>query len=199
MFTIGLTGGIGSGKSAVAQEFENLGVPVFDTDSLARQVVAPGQPAFNEIVKSFGMQVQTKDGTLDRQLLRQIVFNDVTARDQLEAIVHPRIRQALQQQINSCDAAYCVAVIPLLVEKNWQALVDRIVVVDVPEHIQLERASQRDHLSTDTIRQIMANQASRQSRLSHADDVIDNTGSLDALKDQVTRLHHQYLAFSNKH
>lgn len=196
MYTIGLTGGIGSGKSTVAKLFSDLGVPVFDTDAIARQIVEPGQAALEEIKTTFDDTILTENGVLDRKKLRHLVFNDTAARNKLESILHPRIREALLTQINHCTASYCIAVIPLLIEKNWQSIVDRVLVVDIPEQLQLERASGRDRFSEASIREIMNQQVDRPTRLAMADDVIDNSGNPQRLPDQVNRLHKKYLQLS---
>ena len=196
MFTIGLTGGIGSGKSTVANMFRDLGVPVYDTDAIARQLVDPGQPALNEIIDSFGNQILLADGSLDRQKLKQLVFNDEQARLKLESILHPRIKEELLQKINSGKTAYCVAVIPLMLEKNWQSLVDRIVVVDVSEETQVQRASHRDQIPEAMVRKIMESQIDRKSRLAKADDIIDNNGESQSVQARVNTLHKKYLAMA---
>ena len=196
MFTIGLTGGIGSGKSTVANLFSDLGVPVYDTDAIAREIVEPGQPALKEIIDSFGEKVIHADGTLDRQKLKQLVFDDDQARLQLESILHPRIKEELLRKIATGKTAYCVAVIPLLMEKKWQALVDRILVVDVSEQTQIVRATQRDQLPESMVRKILASQVDRQTRLALADDIINNNDEPEALKAQVNKLHEKYLAMA---
>ena len=193
MFTIGLTGGIGSGKTTIAGMFSDLGVPVYDTDSIARRLVEPGQPALDEIIESFGKQVLQPDGTLDRAKLKKLVFDDEQARMKLEAILHPRIKEELLLKINSGKTAYCIAVIPLLLEKNWQTLVDRILVVDVSEQTQLTRAGQRDQLPESMVRKIMDSQLDRQRRLTLADDIIDNNGGPETVKVKVNALHKKYL------
>ena len=200
MLTIGLTGGIGSGKSSVAKLFKDLQVPVFDTDVIARELVEPGQPALNEIRKIFGDDILLSDGTLDRQKLKERIFDDNTSRKKLESILHPRIREKLLLLINRCTTPYCVAVIPLLVEHNWQKIVDRVLVVDVDEHVQYQRVLQRDNLSEEIIQKIINSQVSRKKRLSAADDIIHNDGNLDDLKRKVEALHLKYveLASHNK-
>lgn len=198
MFTIGLTGGIGSGKSSVADKFKKLGVPVFDTDVIARELVQPGQPALKEIAHAFGTTVIQANGELNRPKLKTLIFNSDDARRQLETILHPRIREKLFILIEQCDAPYCIAVIPLLVEHNWQKIVDRVLVVDASENLQLQRAQERDQLPTETIKQIMAAQAARRDRLAVADDVIHNNGNLGQLGAQVQKLHHQYLELARQ-
>lgn len=193
MLTIGLTGGIGSGKSTVADLFKALAIPVYDTDAIARQLVEPGEPALEEIVKLFGDSILDKAGNLDRQKLKQQIFNNENDRQKLESILHPRILKLLQTKINNCDAPYCIAVIPLLVEHHWQQFVDRVLVVDVSEDTQLNRTHQRDKIPESLIKTIISSQVSRNTRLAAADDVIDNNLGIENLKPQVKRLHDKYL------
>lgn len=192
MLRVGLTGGIGSGKSTAADMFARRGVPVVDTDVIAREVVAPGEPALEEIVRAFGREVLDRDGRLDRPGLRRRVFDDPEARRRLEAILHPRIRAAVQARLAAIDAPYCLVVVPLLVETNFD-LVDRVLVVDVDEARQLERASARDRAAPDAVRRIIGSQSGRAARLARADDVITNNGTLEDLERQVERLHARYL------
>ena len=193
MLTIGLTGGIGSGKSTVADLFRELGVPVYDTDVMARQLVEPGEPALKEIVNIFGDSMLDNAGNLDRQKLKQQVFENNNDRKKLESILHPRIRELLLTKINSCDAPYCIAVIPLLVEHHWQQVVDRVLVIDVSEETQIKRTQQRDDVTESLVKAIMRSQVNRDTRLAAADDVVDNTQGLDHLKHQVKQLHSKYL------
>lgn len=199
MLTIGLTGGIGSGKSSVANLFRELHVTVFDTDDIARQLVEPGRPALKEITDLFGAELLLPDGTLDRAKLRELIFEDVNSRKTLESILHPRIRASLLLSIKQCSDAYCIAVIPLLVENNWQQVVDRVLVVDTEEKLQLQRAAQRDRMPRSVIQNIMHAQASRKQRLSVADDVIVNNGDLHDLREKVQSLHRKYIALSGSH
>ena len=196
MLRIGLTGGIGSGKSAVAERFAQRGVPVIDTDVVAREVVAPGQPALDEIVRAFGTDLLDAQGGLDRRRLRERVFADDAARRRLERILHPRIREAVQQRLAALTAPYCILVVPLLVETGFGP-VDRVLVVDVDEARQLERTSRRDQATPQSVRRIMGAQASRQERLARADDVISNNGGLEDLERQVEELHQRYLALAS--
>lgn len=198
MLRIGLTGGIGSGKSTVAELFARRGVPVIDTDVIARELVAPGQPALAEIVREFSNEVLDARGRLDRAQLRERVFNHPAARDRLEAILHPRIRVAVQARLAALDAPYCLIVVPLLIETNFDEFVDRTLVVDVDEQRQRERVSRRDGVSVDAVGRIMAVQATRQKRLARADDVISNDGTIDDLEHAVARLHAQYLALARQ-
>jgi len=197
MLRIGLTGGIGSGKSSVAALFADLGVPIIDMDVLAREVVMPGQPALQEIKKIFGVQICNDDGELNRRELRDIIFADPDKRKQLEDIVHPRIRERAKNLIDEMDTPYCIIVIPLLFETGRQDTIDRILVVDTSIENQLQRTMQRDNISEDYVQNIIATQVDRQTRLDQADDVINNTGDIIRLKDQVNRLHQRYLELSH--
>lgn len=195
-FRIGLTGGIASGKSAVAGAFERLGVPTIDTDRLAREVVEPGQPAFDAVVAAFGPEVVGADGRLDRRALRARVFADAAVRHRLEAILHPAIRAATAAAVATVSAPYVVIAIPLLVETGQRAAFDRVLVVDCPPDVQLARLRERDAESAAGAAAILAAQASRESRLAAADDVIDNSGSLAALEAAVRSLHGRYLTLA---
>lgn len=197
MVKIGLTGGIGSGKSTVASFFRQLGAPVYDTDEIARDLVAPGQPALKEITDCFGPELLDAQGRLDRKKLRDIVFHNDDAKNKLENILHPRIRESLLHKMDQADYPYCIAVIPLLIEKNWQSLLDQIVVVDCDEETQKLRATSRDKMSTEQAEAIMRSQIDRQTRLLHASDIIHNDGNLDSLQKQVETLHKKYLAQKN--
>lgn len=190
---IGLTGGIASGKSTVADMFADLGVPVIDTDRIAREVVGPGQPALAEICEAFGVGVIAADGTLDRPAMREIVFGDDDARRRLEAIVHPRIRQQTLQQADAAGGAYQVIVVPLLIGSSLRTFVDRVLVVDCDENTQVARLLARDGESEERARRILAAQSTRDERLAIADDVISNEGNLDETRDQVEALHRSYL------
>jgi len=190
---IGLTGGIASGKSTVADMFADLGVPVIDTDLIARDVVAPGQPALQEIRKAFGAGVIAEDGSLDRPAMRTLVFGDDAARRRLEAILHPRIGAATREQADTAGGPYQIIVVPLLLESSLRAFVDRVLVVDCEEETQIARLLSRDAESESQARRILAAQASRAERLAIADDVIANEGDLDDTREQVRRLHRRYL------
>jgi dephospho-CoA kinase len=190
---IGITGGIGSGKTTVANFFAALGVPVIDADELARKVVMPGQAAYDAIVQRFGTSILSKSGELDRRRLRERVFSDPESRGQLEEIVHPRVYAEIEKQLNSLTSIYAVVVVPLLIESGGRSLVDRVLVVDASEDAQIERASQRDETTPDTIKQILAAQLDRQSRLAAADDVIENDGSAQSLELAVNAIHLRYL------
>jgi dephospho-CoA kinase len=191
---IGLTGGIASGKSTVADMFAELGAVIIDTDVIAREVVRPGQPALSEIRDAFGDEFIREDGTLDRAALRQLIFSDDTYRSQLEAIVHPRIRQETVRQATEADGPYQLIVVPLLTESPLKQFVDRIVVVDCNEDTQIRRLLNRDAESEAQARSIFAAQAKREERLAIADDVIRNDDDLESTAAQVAALHDGYLA-----
>jgi dephospho-CoA kinase len=190
---IGITGGIGSGKTTVANFFAALGVPVIDADELARKVVMPGQAAYDAIVQRFGTSILSKSGELDRRRLRERVFSDPESRGQLEEIVHPRVYAEIEKQLNSLTSIYAVVVVPLLIESGGRSLVDRVLVVDASEDARIERASQRDGTTPDTVKQIVAAQLDRKSRLAAADDIIENDGSEQSLELAVSAIHRRYL------
>jgi dephospho-CoA kinase len=190
---IALTGGIASGKSAAASFFSDLGVPVFDTDQIAREVVEPGTPALARLVAQFGQDILDAEGRMDRARMRQRVFEDPAQRKQLEAITHPAIRAELVRRSRQADGPYQIHVIPLLVEGGRASDYERVVVVDCPEQDQLRRLMARDDASEEQARRILAAQASRAQRLAIADDVIENTGTLDDLRQRVQSLHHSYV------
>ena len=193
MFTVALTGGIGSGKSAVEAEFKRLGVSTIDTDNIAREIVSPGEPALHEIVEKFGSNIVGEDGHLKRHQLRKIIFSDSIKRQQLESILHPRIKTCTKMSINKAEGSYCVVSIPLLFETKQEATYDRILVVDVPVETQINRTANRDGSPRETIAGILAAQVDRTVRLRLADDVIDNSGNIMTLRNQVNRLHEKYL------
>jgi len=195
-FRIGLTGGIASGKSTVADMFAALEIPVIDTDLIAREVVAPGEPALDDIRHEFGDEVFEDTGGLDRGAMRRIVFADDDARERLQTILHPRIQAAAYAQAASAGGRYQIIVVPLLTESPIRDFVDRILVVDCDEKTQIRRLVARDAESEGQARRILAAQASRDERLKIADDVIRNDGDLAATLEQVQALHHQYLALT---
>lgn len=194
MIVVGLTGGIGSGKSTLAELFAERGVPVIDTDIIARELVAPGQPCLTEITEVFGGHLLGPDGALDREGMRREVFSEPDRRRRLEAILHPRIRTELQRRIAALPDGlpYCVVVIPLLVEAGWQDLVDRVLVVDVPPEQQVARTARRDGVTERQVEAILAAQADREERLAAADDVVHNSGDTEALRRQMTDLDRRY-------
>lgn len=193
---IGLTGGIASGKSLVAECFAELGVPVIDTDQIARDVTEPGQPALAEIRARFGAGIIGPDGRLNRRGMRTLVFADASRRSELEAILHPLIRQETLVRASRAGGPYQVLVVPLLVETGFDALTNRVLVVDCPEELQRTRLLARDAEDPDQVERILAAQVSRERRLAAADDVVDNSGSSDATRAQVAALHGQYLALA---
>ncbi len=195
---IGLTGGIASGKSTVGNLFIELGVPLLDGDHVARDVVAPPSPALTAIAAHFGAEYLLADGTLDRRRLRQRVFAEPTARRQLEAITHPLIRRRILEWRDAQIAPYCILSVAILVESGMNQLVDRILVVDVPQAAQLERLVTRDGIAEPLALQMMAAQASQAERLARADDVVDNTRPQQSLAPQVARLHQLYLQLAAK-
>lgn len=197
-FRIGLTGGIASGKSLVAAEFAALGVPVIDTDVVARQVVEPGEPALARIVERFGAQMLTEDGQLDRRQLRNHVFADAAERAALEGILHPVIRERSLAAAREADGAYQLLVVPLLIETEFRRLVNRVLVVDCPESTQLERLVARDGEDPEQATRMIDAQVPREKRLAAADDVIDNGGSRSATRRQVARLHALYLELAGR-
>ena len=199
-FVVGLTGGIGSGKSAATDTFAALGVPVIDADIVARQVVEPGTAALQKITEHFGEGVLNVDGALDRAALREKVFADPAQKAWLNALLHPTIRQQMLREINAVAYPYCILSVPLLLENNLTTMTDRVLVIDIPESLQISRACARDKQSNEaTIKRIMEAQASRETRLSAADDIIDNSGSLASLKEQVETLHARYLTIAQDH
>ena len=196
-FVIGLTGGIGSGKSSVANLLGERGATVIDTDAIAHRLTAPGQAGAAEIGRQFGAEFLRDDGALDRDRMRSLVFADAEARKKLENILHPMIRAEVLSAIAASTGPYAVLVVPLLVETGaYRELIRRTLVVDCPEELQIERVRQRNNLAENTIRAIMASQASRAARLAVANDVIVNNTGLDALGQRVAELHARYLALA---
>jgi len=194
---VGLTGGIGSGKSAAANAFAALGAPVVDTDVIAHELTAPDGAAIAPLRAAFGADALTPAGALDRVAMRRRVFADPAARAQLEAILHPLIRAESARRLASAEFAYAILVVPLLIESGaYRARVDRVAVVDCPEEIQIARTMARSALTREEVLAIMAAQASRAARLATADDVIENVGALDALQARVAQLHTAYLQLS---
>ncbi len=192
-FIVGLTGGIGSGKTTVANLFAALGIALVDADIVAREVVAPGQPALAAIASHFGQQVLTADGQLDRAALRSLVFSDASAKAWLNQLLHPQIRQQLLQQLQQAQSPYVLLVAPLLIENGLTAVVDQVLVVDVDPDLQLQRTVQRDHVSPDQVAAIMASQCQRSIRLQSADQIISNETDVAALTDKIAILHQLYL------
>ena len=192
-FVVGLTGGIGSGKSAVSERFEKLGIRVVDADLASRAVVEPGRPALKAIEAHFGPEVINPDGTLNRAALRKRVFDDEAERRWLEALTHPLINDYIAEELARADSPYVILAHPLLVETGQTGICQRVLVVDVPEELQVKRTMARDDNPESQVRAIMAAQASREERLAAADDVIVNDRDLAHLDEEVARLHHHYL------
>ena len=195
-FRVALTGGIASGKTTVANLFAALGVPMIDTDVIARQVVEPGRPTLAEVVANFGPDVLDADGRLDRRRMRERIFSDPTARQRLEAILHPAIRAEMERQSHQASGPYQVLVIPLLTEGKRRDHVDRVLLVDVPEELQIRRLMMRDGVTHEQAEASLNAQATRAERLAMADDVVRNTGRVDDLRDEVAKLHAKYRALA---
>ncbi|HDX8443293.1 dephospho-CoA kinase [Aeromonas hydrophila] len=199
MYVVAITGGIGSGKTTVANQFAELGIEVVDADVIAREVVEPGTPALAAIAAHFGSEVITPDGQLDRCRLRERVFTDPQAKGWLNALLHPLIRTEMQRQCAAARSPYCLLVVPLLVENRLTALANRVLVIDVDEATQIERTCRRDGVSREQAQAILAAQASRAERLAAADDVLDNqNGTPEAIKSRILALHETYLAFASQ-
>lgn len=197
-FVVGLTGGIGSGKSAAADEFARLGATVVDTDAIARELTAAGGAAIPALRGLFGASFFDPSGALDRARMRATVFADPLAKKKLEALLHPMIRAESERRIASAPGAYVIHVVPLLIESaGYRERVQRVAVVDCPEEMQLERVRQRSGLAEDEIRRIIATQVPRAQRRAAADDVIDNSGTIDALHKRVRELHQKYVALAH--
>jgi dephospho-CoA kinase len=196
VFRVGLTGGIASGKSTAAKFFGALGVPILDSDQVAREVVEPGQPPLERLVERFGRGILTPDGHLDRPALRDIVFSDPKARADLENLTHPAIGAALEARSAAAGGPYQILVIPLLVEKSLGAHVDRVLVVDCEEELQIRRLHARDGSTRVQAQAILNAQVSRNARLKAADDVIKNDADMSAVQNQVAALHARYLEFA---
>ncbi|MGL6369767.1 dephospho-CoA kinase [Aeromonas hydrophila] len=199
MYVVAITGGIGSGKTTVANQFAELGIEVVDADVIAREVVEPGTPALAAIAAHFGPEVITPAGQLDRRRLRERVFTDPQAKSWLNALLHPLIRTEMQRQCAAARSPYCLLVVPLLVENRLTALANRVLVIDVDEATQIERTCRRDGVSHEQAQAILAAQASRAERLAAADDVLDNqNGTPEAIKSRILALHETYLAFASQ-
>ena len=192
-FIVGLTGGIGSGKSAASHWFEQQGIVVVDTDIVAREVVQVGEPALQQIQQIFGDWVLLENGELNRKALREHIFNHPNARQQLEAITHPAIRQSIIQQLQQATSPYAILVSPLLFETNQHELTHQTLLIDAEEDLQIQRASQRDGQSIEQIKQIIAAQMPRAEKQQLADDIVMNDGNLEHLYQQLAPLHRQYL------
>lgn len=195
---VGLTGGIASGKSLVANMFVKLGAELVDADQLSREVVAPGEPALSAIRDTFGPQLLTPRGELDRVALRKLVFADAAKRGALDALLHPLIRARLLARLDEVRRPYVIIAVPLLVETDFATVVDRVAVVDCPESLQLERLMRRDGIPRAEAVAMIAAQADRATRLRAAHDVIDNSGAVELTRRQVALLHHRYLELANR-
>lgn len=195
---IGLTGGIGSGKTAASNIFEKLGIDVIDADVLARQALASGSPLLDQVFLHFGYQLQNKDGGLDRAQLRELVFNNQQARIWLEQLIHPWVAEQVSKALKLSQSTYSILSSPLLLETAQHQGVDRVLVIDVPEALQIERTCQRDGNTPELVERILAQQIRREDRLERADDVINNTGNLSELQQQVECLHQHYLKLAEE-
>ena len=201
MFIVGLTGGIGSGKSTIAQHFIELGITCIDADLTAREVVQPGEPALDAISQYFGETILLADGSLDRRKLREEIFANPSAREWLNELLHPLIRQRMLQQCQQANSPYCILMVPLLFENNLQSLVQRTLVIDVDEATQIRRTMLRDKTTEEQVKAIITTQCSRQQRLTLADDVIVNTDDVTSVQRQsrVISLHQTYLSLASQH
>lgn len=198
MLVVGLTGGIGSGKSTVATLFSAKGVPTIDADELARKITEPGEPALMKIVERVGSSILLPDGRLDRTMLRKLIFSNKILRMDLEHLLHPLIRAEMKLRIETLDAPYCIAIIPLLLETAPNPLIKRVLVVDTPEDLQISRTVARDKISHEDVKAILMTQTSRKKRLEIADDIIINDGNYEDLISQVDQLHTLYLSLAKK-
>ena len=199
MYVVAITGGIGSGKTTVANQFAALGIEVVDADLIARDVVAPGTPALAAIANYFGPEMLTEQGLLDRRALRERIFSDPAAKYWLNALLHPLIRSEMLRQCAATSSPYCLLVVPLLVENRLTELADRVLVIDVDEATQIERTCRRDGVSREQAQAILASQASRSERLAMADDVLDNqSGTTETIRERILALHETYLAFASQ-
>ena len=195
---VALTGGIGSGKSAAADYLRSLGVPVFDADQVAREMVTPESPALNAIAEHFGQDIILANGNLDRKALRKIVFDDPSQRRWLEQLLHPLINSRLEELMSKNQYAYSVLETPVLFEAGQDKLVDRVLLIDALDNLRITRASRRDNSNEADVRRIMAAQMSRQELLSRADDIIENNASLEELQNSILKLHHEYLRIQGR-
>lgn len=193
MYVIGVTGGIGSGKTAVTECFASLGIDIVDADIASRVVVEPGTTALTQIAERFGANILQADGALDRAALRRIIFQNETEKRWLETLLHPLIGAEIQRQLQTAASPYVVFVSPLLIEAQQKHFCDRLLVVDVPEELQLQRTMVRDRNDAEQVQRIIASQAKREQRLQYADDIIENSGTLQQLRDKVAALHRRYL------
>lgn len=199
MYVVAITGGIGSGKTTVANQFAALGIEVVDADLIAREVVGPGTPALTAIASHFGPGILDEQGRLDRRALRERIFSDPAAKSWLNALLHPIIRSEMLRQCAAANSPYCLLVVPLLVENRLTELADRVLVIDVDEATQIERTCRRDGVNREQAQAILASQASRSERLAMADDVLDNqSGTTETIRARILALHETYLAFASQ-
>ncbi len=199
MKVIGLTGGIGSGKTTVSDLFEELGIEVVDADVVSRQLTAVNGGAMPEIIKHFGAEGASPDGSMNRKFIRELVFSNPVAKTVLENILHPLIRKECQHQLDASQSPYTILSVPLLIESPfWRSSIDRLLVVEAPEALRVERVVQRSHLTSEAVKKIISTQATTAQRLDAADDVIENVGAFEMLKASVLKLHAMYLSLSRK-
>ena len=198
LLQVGLTGGIGSGKTTVKNFFEELGAPAIDADEISHRITKPGQAAFDEVVALFGKECLDETGNLDRRQLRELIFTEPALKKRLEAIIHPRVRAEIREFTSRADYPYCIICIPLLLETGAQSGVDRVLVVDAPEQLQVARVSQRDNAEEAQTKRIIRAQTKRSERLRAAHDIIANNGNMNNLKAQVESLHDRYLKIGSE-
>ncbi len=192
LLRVGLTGGIGSGKTTVKNFFDELGAPTIDADEISHRITKPGQAAFDEVIALFGKESLDETGNLDRKRLRALIFDEPDLKQKLEAIIHPRVRAQIREFTDRVDYPYCIICIPLLLETGAQSTVDRVLVVDAPEELQVARVNRRDNADERQTRSIIRSQAGREQRLHAAHDIIVNDGNISDLKAQVDNLHERY-------
>ena len=198
LLRVGLTGGIGSGKTTVKNFFDELGAPTIDADEISHRITKPGQAAFDEVVALFGKESLDETGNLDRKRLRALIFDEPDLKQKLEAIIHPRVRAQIREFTDRVDYPYCIICIPLLLETGAQSTVDRVLVVDAPEELQVARVSLRDNAEERQTRSIIRSQAGREQRLDAAHDIIVNDGNINDLKAQVENLHERYMMMGSQ-
>lgn len=198
MLRVGITGGIGSGKTSVADSFAELGVPVIDSDVIARLLLVPGEDAYKQVVDKFGESIVLEDRSIDRSRLRDLVFSDKNNRELIENILHPEVRKKITSDVSKLQSPYCIVVVPLLIETDFINLVDRILVVDADEDIRINRVMERDNMSRKDVVKIINSQSTNQAKLEVADDILDNNSNKKAIAQQVGELHKKYLSLSDK-
>ena len=198
LLRVGLTGGIGSGKTTVKNFFDELGAPTIDADEISHRITKPGQAAFDEVVALFGKESLDETGNLDRKRLRALIFDEPDLKQKLEAIIHPRVRAQIREFTDRVDYPYCIICIPLLLETGAQSTVDRVLVVDAPEELQVARVNRRDNAEERQTRSIIRSQAGREQKLNAAHDIIVNDGNINDLKAQVENLHKRYMMMGSQ-